>query len=67
VNLSHLTRFLVELSYNNDKPWFDKHRAEYQSLRDDFVRFVSRVITETALRLERRGHPAKGLFVPHQP
>jgi uncharacterized protein (TIGR02453 family) len=48
VNLEHLTRFLVELSYNNDKPWFDKHRAEYQSLREDFVRFMDRVIVETA-------------------
>lgn len=48
MNLEHLTRFLVELSYNNDLPWFDKHRMEYQSLREDFVRFVDRVITETA-------------------
>ncbi len=48
MNLSHLTRFLVELSFNNDKPWFDKHRAEYQVLREDFVRFMDRVIVETA-------------------
>ncbi len=48
MNLSHLVRFLVELSYNNDKPWFDKHRAEYQVLREDFVRFVDGVIKETA-------------------
>jgi uncharacterized protein (TIGR02453 family) len=48
LNLSHLTRFLVELSFNNDKPWFDKHRAEYQLLREDFVRFVDRLILETA-------------------
>jgi uncharacterized protein (TIGR02453 family) len=48
LNLSHLTRFLVELSYNNDKPWFDKHRAEYQMLREDFVRFVDRIIAETS-------------------
>lgn len=41
-------RFLVELSFNNDKAWFDRHRAEYQALREAFVHFVSRVVAETA-------------------
>ncbi len=44
MNLERLTKFLVELSFNNDKPWFDKNRAEYQVLRLEFIDFVEALI-----------------------
>ncbi len=35
-----LMPFLRELGQNNDKAWFDEHRAEYKSLREEFTRFL---------------------------
>ena len=46
MNLEHLRQFLVELSFNNSKPWFDKNRARYQSLRLEFVDCVGQAIKE---------------------
>ncbi len=46
MNLERLTKFLVELSFNNDKPWFDKNRAEYQILRLEFIDFIAGLISE---------------------
>ena len=46
MNLERLTKFLVELSFNNDKPWFDKNRAEYQILRLEFVDFMQELISD---------------------
>ena len=45
MNLERLTKFLVELSFNNDKPWFDKNRAEYQILRLEFIDFMQELIS----------------------
>lgn len=33
--------FLGKLDKNNNKPWFDKHRDDYQAAKDDFERFVT--------------------------
>jgi uncharacterized protein (TIGR02453 family) len=46
LNLEHLREFLVELSFNNSKPWFDKNRDRYQSLRLEFIDYVNRAIQE---------------------
>ena len=46
MNLERLTKFLVELSFNNDKPWFDKNRAEYQILRLEFIDFMQELISD---------------------
>ena len=48
MNLEHLRQFLVELSFNNSKPWFDKNRDRYQSLRLEFIDYVHRAIQETS-------------------
>jgi uncharacterized protein (TIGR02453 family) len=40
--------FLKTLSKNNNKPWFDAHRAEYLNAKTDFESFVSILIKKIA-------------------
>jgi uncharacterized protein (DUF2461 family) len=44
--------FLSGLSQNNNKPWFDAHRAQYEAARIDFQNFIQLVIND--LGTERR-------------
>lgn len=37
-------RFLTQLKANNNKPWFDAHRAQYEAARIDFSNFIQLVI-----------------------
>lgn len=37
-------RFLTQLKQNNNKPWFDAHRAVYEAARIDFSNFIQLVI-----------------------
>ena len=37
--------FLKELKKNNNKPWFDNHKAKYLSAKLDFENFVQEIIT----------------------
>src|SRR5689334_499696 len=37
-------RFLKGLKKNNNKPWFDAHRAQYEAGRIDFSNFIQLVI-----------------------
>ncbi|MDQ3279095.1 MAG: DUF2461 domain-containing protein [Bacteroidota bacterium] len=37
-------RFLTQLKKNNNKPWFDAHRAQYEAARIDFSNFIQLVI-----------------------
>lgn len=37
-------RFLSQLKKNNNKPWFDLHRAQYEAARIDFSNFIQLVI-----------------------
>ena len=37
-------RFLKNLSKNNNKPWFDLHRKEYEVARKDYEDFIQSVI-----------------------
>jgi uncharacterized protein (TIGR02453 family) len=37
-------RFLSQLKKNNNKPWFDSHRAQYEAARTDFSNFIQLVI-----------------------
>jgi len=39
-------RFLKNLAKNNNKPWFDEHRKEYEAARSDFGVFIQSVIEE---------------------
>jgi len=37
-------KFLSQLKKNNNKPWFDSHRAQYEAGRIDFSNFIQLVI-----------------------
>jgi uncharacterized protein (TIGR02453 family) len=37
-------KFLSQLKKNNNKPWFDAHRAEYEAARIDFSNFIQLLI-----------------------
>jgi uncharacterized protein (TIGR02453 family) len=39
-------KFLTGLKKNNNKDWFDKHRAQYEAGRIDFSNFIQLVIDE---------------------
>ena len=39
-----LIAFLSELALNNNKPWFEEHRALYERLRGDWLAFVGQII-----------------------
>ena len=38
------TKFLRQLAKNNNKVWFDAHRSEYLAAKDDFEKFVLKII-----------------------
>lgn len=48
MDFPRLTAYLRALSENNEKVWFEAHRAEYQTLRDDFTALVGGVIANIA-------------------
>lgn len=37
-------KFLKDLSKNNNKPWFDAHRNQYEEAKTDFAAFIQTVI-----------------------
>src|SRR5689334_14665728 len=37
-------KFLTQLKKNNNKPWFDVHRPQYEAARIDFSNFIQLVI-----------------------
>jgi uncharacterized protein (TIGR02453 family) len=41
---SSTLKFLKQLKRNNNKPWFDAHRSEYEAARADFAGFVQQLI-----------------------
>ena len=42
---SSTLKFLKELKKNNNKPWFDEHRKQYELVKTDFYSFVDALIT----------------------
>ncbi|MGL4608795.1 MAG: DUF2461 domain-containing protein [Trueperaceae bacterium] len=48
MNSPALVQFLLELSFNNNKAWFDKNRARYQELRLEFIAFMDELIARIA-------------------
>lgn len=40
--------FLKNLAKNNNKTWFDEHRADYLAAKNDYENFVSSLINKTA-------------------
>src|SRR5690242_20492625 len=41
-------KFLKDLQKNNNKPWFDAHRKEYDAAKSDFAGFVQKLIDTQA-------------------
>jgi uncharacterized protein (TIGR02453 family) len=42
--------FLKKLKKNNNKPWFDEHRAQYEAARIDFSNFIQLLIDALQLK-----------------
>ncbi|HMW27146.1 MAG TPA: DUF2461 family protein, partial [Ferruginibacter sp.] len=36
-------KFLKDLKRNNNKPWFEKNRKQYDEAREDFINMVGMV------------------------
>lgn len=43
-------KFLKDLSRNNNKPWFDAHRKQYEDAKKDFETFIQAVIDKHGLK-----------------
>jgi uncharacterized protein (TIGR02453 family) len=41
-------KFLKGLKKNNNKPWFDSHRPQYEEAKADFVNFIQLIIDKQA-------------------
>jgi uncharacterized protein (TIGR02453 family) len=39
-------QFLKQLEKNNNKPWFDEHRKEYESAKKDFLQLTEKILNE---------------------
>jgi uncharacterized protein (TIGR02453 family) len=48
MSVDRLAIYLTGLTANNNKTWFEEHRAEYNELRAEFTDFVADVIAQTA-------------------
>ncbi len=41
-------KFLKNLNINNNKPWFDEHRPQYDAAKTDFENFIAKLLKKTA-------------------
>ena len=41
-----ILKFLKDLSKNNNRPWFEEHRGQYETAKTDFLSFISTLIKE---------------------
>ena len=46
MHLRDLTRYLTELTDNNNRPWFVMNKPRYDILREEFLELVTQVIAE---------------------
>lgn len=46
MNIAQFQKFFLALEKNNNKPWFDEHRGEYEEIRKQLVDFVTEVHRE---------------------
>jgi uncharacterized protein (TIGR02453 family) len=49
-------KFLKDLKKNNNKPWFDAHRKEYEAAKTDFASFVQLIIDKHGKKDETVAH-----------
>jgi uncharacterized protein (TIGR02453 family) len=61
---SSTVKFLKDLSKNNNKPWFDAHRKQYEAAKKDFETFIQVIIDKHGLKDEtiRQQEAKKCLF-----
>ena len=45
MDTQRIFRFLRDIMQNNNRPWFQEHKDEYQAIRDDFEQGISEAIT----------------------
>lgn len=64
MHLRDLTRFLAELSENNNRPWFVMNKPRYDILRAEFLQLVTQLIADIARfdPLVADCNPKKALF-----
>lgn len=48
MNATHLFHFLEQLSENNNRPWFQEHKAEFDELRIEWFADLDRLIAAAA-------------------
>lgn len=53
---SSTLKFLKDLKKNNNKPWFEAHRKEYESAKNDFASFVQTIIVKYGKKDESIAH-----------
>ena len=41
--------FLQKLARNNNKPWFDEHRDDYQQAKDDYEKFAASILANLSV------------------
>ena len=49
MNIPVIFQFLKDLSANNNRDWFNEHRAEYETARVEFENFLATVIARISL------------------
>ena len=53
---SSTLKFLKDLKKNNNKPWFDAHRKQYEDAKTDFASFIQLVIDKHGKKDESIAH-----------
>ena len=67
MHIPELSRFLLELSENNNRAWFVMNKPRYDILRTEFLAFVSQLINgisqfDSSISLTQGCDPKKALF-----
>ncbi|MBS1592893.1 MAG: DUF2461 domain-containing protein [Bacteroidetes bacterium] len=53
-------KFLKDLAKNNNRPWFEAHRSDYEKAHQNMIAFAEQVLTEMARHDEIEKKSAKG-------
>lgn len=64
MNIPVIFQFLKDLSANNNREWFNEHKAEYETARAEFDNFLAAVIARISLFDETiRGFSPKTVLI----
>ena len=64
MNIPVIFQFLKDLSANNNREWFNEHKAEYETARAEFDNFLATVIARISLFDETiRGFSPKTVLI----